>query len=57
MAASDRPFLYVPLGPWEDTDGREYCCGLWCGRPCPYGLKIKPGAAQAVPVAKAPTEE
>jgi hypothetical protein len=32
----------VPLGPFNDVDGR-WCCGLLCARPCPYGLKLKPG--------------
>ena len=36
-------FEFAGLGPWNDYDGR-WCCGLLCdpGKPCPYGLKLKP---------------
>lgn len=34
----------TPIGPWSDADGR-WCCGLNCGTPCPYELKLKPKAA------------
>jgi hypothetical protein len=43
----------TPTGPWCDDDGRRWCCGLICGRPCPYGLLVMPGHGagyrQAVP--------
>ena len=39
----ETPFRFVPLGPRNDEDGR-WCCGLHCGRPCPFGLKLKPGS-------------
>jgi len=34
------------IGPFTDADGR-WCCKtvngeFMCGRPCPYGLKVKP---------------
>jgi hypothetical protein len=41
-APPDQPFVMVPLGPRVDADGR-WCCGLNCGTPCPYGVKLKPG--------------
>ena len=41
-------FVFAGLGPWNDHDGR-WCCGLLCdpGKPCPYGLKIKPKSLAA----------
>ena len=37
----DPGFVMVPLGPRVTETGR-WCCGLHCGRPCPYGLKCEP---------------
>jgi hypothetical protein len=39
-------FVYTPLGPRSTEDG-DVCCGLWCGRPCPYGLRLLPGTRTA----------
>lgn len=32
------------IGPRQGNSG-TWCCGLNCGAPCPYGLKIEPTGA------------
>lgn len=41
----EQAFTYTPLGPWTDDTGKEWCCGLHCGKPCPYRkpLRTRPG--------------
>ena len=41
MSDPDGGFVMTPLGPFTAENGR-WCCGLHCGKPCPYGLKIRP---------------
>jgi hypothetical protein len=47
----------TPIGPRSGVHDQVWCCGLNCGNPCPYGLKIEPlGATRDRPAKFTGTE-